>query len=136
MTPDAALDHVAFHVGLRLMGPDARRQLRIALLRHPEAAASPPGTVDNLEHLDGLLDGRRQPATLQDRLNLAQAERERTWPPFEASFWLTRTAELLAAGFSVGQAAQLVSDVRRRVDPLHGATPNSMEESHDLAHEA
>ena len=60
MTPDAALDQFAFFVGLRLMGMDARRRLRLTLLRHPDIAAPPVGMADRLERLDALLDGRRE----------------------------------------------------------------------------
>lgn len=136
MTPDAALDNVAFFVGLRLMGPDARRRLRLLLLRHPDAAAPPNGAAERLERLDALLDGRREPETLQDSLDLARVERERAAPPFDPGFWLARAAELIAAGFSAQQAARLIDEVRGRVDPMHGASPDLMEESHDLELEA
>jgi hypothetical protein len=121
MTPDAALDNLAFFVGLRLMGVDARRRLRLSLLRHPDAAVPTSGVLDRIERLDALLDGRRQPETLQDRLDVARAERERDAAPFDLAFWLARTAELIAAGFSEQRAARLVQDVRARVDPASGA---------------
>src|SRR3546814_14959876 len=77
MTPDAALDHLAFFVGLRLMGPDARRRLRITLLRHKDVAAPAHRPADRLERLDALLDGRRTPEPLQDRPHVALALRAR-----------------------------------------------------------
>lgn len=74
MTPDAALDHVTFLVGLRLMGPDARRRLRLALGKDVADSGKQPGfDVDRLERLDALLDGRRQPESLQDRIDLERA---------------------------------------------------------------
>ncbi|MEH3102648.1 MAG: hypothetical protein PGN12_01920 [Sphingomonas phyllosphaerae] len=131
MTPDAALDHFAFLVGLRLMGADARRRLRLALLRHPDLDTRnrADGTAERLERLDALLDGGREPETMQDRLDVARAERERIAAPFDPAFWLARTAELMGAGFDPQQAARLVQEVRDRVDPSHGAAPQFEEES-------
>ena len=117
MTPDAALDNFAFLVGLRLMGPDARRRLRLSLLRHPDAVTPTAGMLDRIERLDALLDGRRQPETLQDRLDIARAERERAAAPFDPAFWLARAAELMGAGFTAQQATSLVHTVRERVEP-------------------
>lgn len=116
MTPDAALDNFAFLVGLRLMGPDARRRLRLSLMRHPDAAAPTAGVLDRIERLDALLDGRRQPETLQDRLDIARAKRERAAAPFDPAFWLARAAELMGAGFNAQQATALVQSVRARVE--------------------
>ena len=129
MTPDAALDNFAFFVGLRLMGVDARRRLRLTLLRHPDVASPPLGVAERLERLDALLDGRREPETMQDRLDVARAERERATAPFDPAFWLARTAELIAAGFSEQQAARLVEEVRARVDPASGAAARTLEET-------
>jgi len=132
MTPDAALDHLAFFVGLRLMGPDARRRLRITLLRHKDVAVTAHGPVERLERLDALLGGRQAPETLQDRLDVALAQRERTADPFDACFWLARSAELVTSGFSAPQAAQIIEEVRARVAPGDGAIPahEMEEESH------
>jgi hypothetical protein len=116
MTPDAALDDFAFFVGLRLMGPDARRRLRLSLLRHPDAAVPTSGVLDRTERLDDLLDGRRHPETLQDRLDVARAERERAAEPFDPAFWLARVAELMDAGFTAQQAAALVQSVRDKLE--------------------
>lgn len=129
MTPDAALDNFAFFVGLRLMGVDARRRLRIALLRHPETITPPHGAVERLERLDTMLDGGMPPATLQDRLDIARAELERSKAPFDAAFWLARVADLITAGFTPQQAARLVQEVRNRVDPASGATSPAMEDT-------
>lgn len=128
MTPDAALDNFAFFVGLRLMGADARRRLRLALLRHPDAATPARGVIERIERLDALLDGRREPETLQDWLDLDRAERDRDAPPFDPAFWLARMAELMGAGFTAQQAARLVEEVRGRVDPVTGAAPQLEEE--------
>src|SRR3546814_244180 len=128
MTPDAALDHLAFFVGLRLMGPDARRRLRITLLRHKDVAAPAHGPADRLERLDALLDGRRTPETLQDRLDVALAQRERNAAPFDACFWLARAAELMGAGFSPQQATQIINEVRERVDGANSADPITAEQ--------
>ncbi len=133
MTPDAALDSFAFLVGLRLMGADARRRLRLALLRHPDATDTPQahrdGLLERLDRIDALLDGRRQPETMQDRLDLARAERERAAAPFDPAFWLARTADLVGAGFTAQQATALVEDVRQRVQPAATAAPQFEEES-------
>lgn len=132
MTPDAALDHLAFFVGLRLMGSDARRRLRIALLRHKDAAAPRHSPVERLERLEALLEGGRAPETLQDRLDLARAQQERSAGPFDACFWLARSAELMDAGFSPQQAVQIVNEVRARVDPADGTASNTAEQEEDI----
>lgn len=129
MTPDAALDNFAFFVGLRLMGTDARRRLRLTLLRHPDVASPPFGVADRLQRLDALIDGRNKPETLQDRLDLARSEHERAAAPFDPAFWLARTAELIAAGFASPQAARLVDEVRSRVDPTAGIATTELEET-------
>src|SRR3546814_16472665 len=121
MTPDAALDHLAFFVGLRLMGPDARRRLRITLLRHKDVAAPAHGPADRLERLDALLDGRRTPETLQDRLDVALAQRERNAAPFDACFWLPPAPDLIGGGFSPPQATQTINQVLDRVAGAHSA---------------
>lgn len=124
MTPDAALDNFAFCVGLRLMGPDARRRLRLSLLRNPDLDARnrADDVAKRIERLEALLDGRRQPETLQDRLDVARAQRERAAPPFDPAFWLARAAELMGAGFTAQQAAALVQSVRDRVEPAGSVT--------------
>ena len=126
MTPDAALDSFAFAVGLRLMGPDARRRLRLSLLRHPDAVIPASGVLERIERLDALLEGRSQPETLQDRLDVARAERERAADKFDPAFWLARSAELVRAGFTAQQADRLVDEVRCRVE--NPATPQTFEE--------
>lgn len=119
MTPDAALDSLAFSVGLRLMGPDARRRLRLTLLLHPDVTTTlnTKATIERLERLDGLLDGCLLPESLQDRLDLARAERERAAAPFDPAFWLARASDLMRAGFNPQQAASLIFEVRGRLDP-------------------
>jgi hypothetical protein len=123
-------------VGLRLMGADARRRLRVALLRHPDVAPPTSGVAERLERLDALLDGRREPESKQDELDVAGVERERGSGPFDPAFWLACTAELVGAGFTPQQAAGLVEEVRARVDPAAGAAPSFEEESHDLESQA
>ncbi|WP_326525575.1 hypothetical protein [Sphingomonas sp.] len=131
MTPDAALDNLAFLVGLRLMGVDARRRLRLALLRHPDLDTRnrADGIAERLEGLDAMLDGRREPETLQDRLDLARAEHERAAAPFDPAFWLARSVELMGAGFTAQQAALLVQEVRGRVDADTAGAPQFEEET-------
>ena len=119
MTPDAALDRVAFLVGLRLMGPDARRRLRLALVRSPDFIGQPGFNVEALDRLDALLDGRRDPETSQDRVDLIRAQHERVKPPFDESFWLGRISDLIGAGFPAQQAAQIVQSVRAQVEAEH-----------------
>lgn len=118
MTADAALDHFAFCVGLRLMGSDARRRLRIALARDPGLTEPPGFDVERVERIDALADGRRQPAGLQDHLDLRRAHAERMLPPFDAAFWATRSAELVRAGFTPEQAGRLIEAVRGKVEPI------------------
>lgn len=115
MTPDAALDRVAFLVGLRLMGPDARRRLRLALVRSPDFVGQPGFNVEALDRLDALLDGRREPETSQDRCDLIRAEEERLKAPFDEVFWLARVSDLIGAGFSAQQAAEVVRGVKTRL---------------------
>lgn len=124
MTPDAALDRVAFLVGLRLMGPDARRRLRLALVRSPDFVGQPGFNVEALDRLDALLDGRRPPETSQDRCDLIRAEEECLKPPFDEAFWLGRLSDLIGAGFSAQQAAQVVQSIRARV-PAGNSTQES-----------
>src|SRR3546814_14435855 len=109
------------------MGPDARRRLHVTLLRHKDVAAPANGPADRLERLDALLDGRRTPETLQDRLDVALAQRERNAAPFDACFWLARAAELVGAGFSPQQATHLINEVRGRVAGAHSAEPITAE---------
>ena len=125
MTPDAALDRVAVLVGLRLMGPDARRRLRLALVRSPDFVGQPGFNVEALDRLDALLDGRRPPETSQDRCDLIRAEEERLKPPFDEPFWLGRLSDLIGAGFPAQQAAQVVQTIRARV-PAGTATQESL----------
>ncbi|HKX80105.1 MAG TPA: hypothetical protein VJM34_16440 [Novosphingobium sp.] len=127
MTPDTALDNLALAVGFQLMGPDARRTLRLALLRSPEVHP-PKGSIESLSRLDDLLRGVRPPETLKDRLDLERAERERNGPVFFADFWTLQTGDLVRAGFSEERAADIIDDVRRRVDPAQWSTSDlSME---------
>lgn len=116
MTPDAALDQVAFLVGLRLMGPDARRRLRLALVRSPDFVGEPGFDVEVLDRLDALLDGRREPETDQDRFELAKVEQQRRKPAFDEAFWLARVCDLSCSGFSPQQATQVIQAVRMGVE--------------------
>jgi hypothetical protein len=116
MNRDAALDQLAFSIGLRLMGPDERRKLRLALASCPGIEPAARLDTKRLERLEELLSGTRPPATLQDRLDVAAAEAERTSPPFCPSFWSARTADLIGAGFDAAEARQLLDDVRARVE--------------------
>lgn len=119
MTPDAALDQLAYVVGLRLMGPDARRRLRSALGRDVTLIGQQPGfDVERVQRLDDLADGRRRPETLQDHLDLKRMHAERLLPPFDAAFWATRSAELVRAGFAPEQASRLIEAVRKGVEPV------------------
>jgi hypothetical protein len=118
MTPDAALDNLAYLVGLRLMGPDARRRLRLALGRDPGLTHPPGFDMARVGHVDALAEGRWRPETLQDHLDLKRVHAERLLPPFDAAFWATRSAELVRAGFEAGQAARLIEAVRRGVEPV------------------
>jgi len=119
MNSDAALDALAFQVGLRLIGPDERRRLRIALGRDPAMAGAPGFDVDAVERLDALLDGRRPAETLQDRVDLKRARRERAEPPFSLAFWAMRARDLTRSGFPAEQANLIVAEVRKRVEAIN-----------------
>lgn len=126
MTPDAALDQVAFLVGLRLMGPDARRRLRLALVRSPDFVGEPGFDVEALDRLDALIDGRREPQSAQERFELARAEQQRRKPPFDEAFWLSRLSDLARSGFTTQQAAQIVQSVRAGVEGVtHREEPDA-----------
>src|SRR6185437_3616785 len=116
MSRDGALDQLAFLIGLRLMGPDERRRLRLALAS--DKALEPAMRIDTtrLHRLEALLSGARPPETLQDRLDLAAAAAERSAPPLSPSFWSARVADLIAAGFEAAEARQLIAEVRARVE--------------------
>jgi hypothetical protein len=116
MSRDRALDQLAFLIGLRLMGPDERGQLRLALASDP--GLEPAMRIDTmrLRRLEALLSGARPPQSLQDRLDLAAAEAERAAPPFSESFWSARVADLIAAGFEAAEARHLIEEVRARVE--------------------
>lgn len=122
MNSDAALDQLAFLVGLRLMGADERRRLRIALACHPDFEGTPGFDIAAAERLDDLLLGRRAAETLQDRIDLRRASRQRAEAPFSPAFWARRVADLSAAGFSTGQAETIVAEVRKRVEAVDTTT--------------
>ncbi|MGU3389836.1 hypothetical protein [Sphingomonas sp. M1A8_2b] len=119
MNSDAALDELAFSVGLRLIGPDERRRLRIALGRDPSFGGNPGFEVEAIERLDDLASGRRLPDTLQDRMDLKRIERERSEPPFSAAFWASRGADLMRSGFDANTSSQIIAEVRRRVEAVN-----------------
>ena len=116
MTPDAALDNFAFLVGLRMIGPDARLRLRIALAKDPAVKGHPGFDVDRAERLSLPAASMVEPETLQERLDVARIEREREAPPFDTTFWKARHADLVRAGFEPEQATKLVDDVRTRIE--------------------
>lgn len=120
MTPKAALDQVAFSVGVRLMGADGRRRLRLSLARHPDLVGQPNFDVAGLEGLDALIEGHRAPTTTQDHWDLARAERERRRAPFDETFWSGQAAVLRAAGFDDQQVADLLRGVRSNIQDPQG----------------
>lgn len=122
MTPNAALDHLSFLVGLRLMGPDARRRLRLALVHRSDFTGPANFDVIRLERLDDLVEGRGEPQTLQERWDVARAVAERAAPIFDQAFWAARTAELIRAGFQPDRAALLIREVRQRLPASQDST--------------
>ena len=96
------MDHLAFLVGLRLMGPDARRRLRLALVRSSDFTGPANFDILRFERLGDLLEGKDEPQTLQERWDVARAVAERATPTFDPAFWAERTAELVRAGFPTG----------------------------------
>lgn len=129
MTPDAALDQVAFLVGLRLMGPDARRRLRLALVRSPDFIGEPGFDIEALDRLDALIDGFREPQSAQDRYELARAEQQRRRPAFDEAFWLSRLSDLARSGFTTQQAAQIVQSVRSAVEGVNHGEESDADQS-------
>ena len=123
MRSDAALDDLAFHVALQLMGSDQRRRLRVALARDPALEGEPGFNVKRAERLLLLAEGSLEPITLQDRMDLARIERERHAPTFSASFWALRHSDLVNAGFNAKVASTLIADIRSRVETEEGAEP-------------
>ena len=125
MSTDAALDDLAFHVALRLMGSDERRRLRVALARDPALDGGPGFDLERAERLLRLAEGSLPAITLQDRADLARMQRERHAPPFDPAFWAIRQSDLVRAGFGEQQAAALIADIRGRVEPTREAVPCS-----------
>lgn len=116
MNKGAALDELAFMVGLRLMGPDDRRRLRISLARDPGLDGPLRFDIGPIEALDELVSERREPKTLQERLDLSRAQAARTAPPFDHLFWITRVTDLVRSGFTLSEASKLIEEVKGRVE--------------------
>lgn len=112
MTRDNALDDLAFAVGLQMMGPDARRALRISLLMEmgEKAPATPELAV--LWSEDRLIRGEREPVTVYDRWVLMRARDEAERPLFDEQFWRMRRADLIGAGFDPNEARDVIAAIR------------------------
>lgn len=112
MSHDSALDELAFMVGLRLMGPVARRQLHISILRELGDTAPRGGiALETLEDEDRLVRGDREPVTYLDHIILRRAS-EASRSPLDPEFWRMRRADLIAAGFTEPEAAKVIASVR------------------------
>jgi len=124
MNRDSALDQLAFAVGFRIMGPDARRALRISLLM--EMGEKAPSTPDlaTLWDEDRLIRGEREPASLYDHWTLMRARVEANRPLFDEQFWRLRRADLEGAGFDGKEARDIIASLRAS---LGGATTISNE---------
>lgn len=112
MSRDSALDILAFCVGYRLMDPNARRSLRIAVLRELGDAAPRTPELATLEDEDRLIRGEREPASLYDHHVLRRAAREAARPPFDEEFWRQQRTDLEGAGFTAFEAVQVIAAVR------------------------
>ncbi|MEH6791757.1 hypothetical protein [Parasphingorhabdus sp.] len=112
MNHDSALDQLAFAVGYRIMGPDARRALRISLLM--EMGEKAPSTPDlaTLWDEDRLMRGEREPVSIYDHWTLMRARDEANRPLFEEQFWRLRRADLEGAGFDTKEARDLIASLR------------------------
>ena len=112
MNRDSALDVLAFAVGYRLMGADARRQLRISVWRELGEAAPATPELTTLEDEDRLLRGQRPPVSHYDRHVLRRAAEEAARPPFDKEFWRARRTDLEGAGFSTREAVDVIAAIR------------------------
>lgn len=119
MNRDSALDQLAFAVGFRIMGPDARRALRISLLM--EMGEKAPSTPDlaTLWDEDRLIRGEREPASLYDHWTLMRAREDAQRPLFDEPFWQLRRGDLEGAGFDTKEAREIIASLRAS---LGGAT--------------
>lgn len=112
MNLDRALDDLAYAVAYRMMGAEARRQLRISLWRELGEAAPVCPELDVLEDEDRLIRGERPPVSHYDHAVLARAAEEATRPPFDREFWRARRADLEGAGFSSKDAVDVIAAIR------------------------
>ena len=81
----------------------------------PTSVALPaPRTRGGVEVAPKPVAGR---AAARGRSRTVNLQRERHAPPFDAGFWAIRQADLVRAGFGEQQAAALIADIRRRVEP-------------------
>ncbi|MBI1402473.1 MAG: hypothetical protein GC147_04605 [Porphyrobacter sp.] len=112
MNRDSALDILAFAVGFRLMAPEVRRSLRIAVLLELGDAAPESPELAVLVDEDQLIRGEREPASHYDHAVLRRADREAARPPFDKTFWLARRADLEGAGFTAKEAVDLIASIQ------------------------
>jgi len=109
---DSALDDLAFAVGCQMMGPDARRALRISLLYEMGEKAPPVPEIAVLWDEDRLLRGEREPVTVYDRWVLMRARDEAQRPLFDEHFWRMRRVDLEHAGFDRNEARDVIAAIR------------------------
>ncbi|WP_321326987.1 hypothetical protein [uncultured Parasphingorhabdus sp.] len=135
MNHDSALDQLAFAVGYRIMGPDARRALRISLLM--EMGEKAPSTPDlaTLWDEDRLIRGEREPASLYDHWTLLRAREEAHRPLFDEQFWRLRRADLEGAGFDPKEARDIIASLRASLDGT-GSTDNQGDDNGTVEQEA
>lgn len=124
MTLKAALDNFALMVSARLMGREAARRLCIDLASRPDAVIPFGMDLAREKRLFAMVDGLIEPENHRDRYDLYYFERQRNRPLFDPTFWRIRAWELVQAGLDPDKAAQLVADVRCRVDPEGSADPD------------
>ena len=134
MTRDRVLDDLAFMIGLRLMGPSARRNYRIQLSRQLGDAAPTAPRIERLEDEERLIRGGREPVSLYDQVILRRAAKEEARPTFNDEFWRARRADLVTSGFDSKEAAQIVAAVRnslegRQSTKTEGATHEDLEQA-------
>lgn len=134
MSRDSALDELAFMVGLRLMGPVARRKLHISILRDLGDTAPKGMSLETLEDEDRLVRGDREPVTHLDHIILRRAA-EAARSPLDPEFWRLRRADLIAAGFTEPEAAEVIAAVRASLgstlqfDEQEGPTHEALEQA-------
>lgn len=112
MNRNSALDQLAFALGYRMMGSDARRALRIKLIMEMGEAAPDTPDLSVLWDEDRLIRGERKPVSRYDHWTLMRAREEAERPAFDEQFWRLRRSDLEGAGFEPNEARDIIASLR------------------------